>query len=194
MSSGALLDDNVLLTAAHNYASPRAPFSFVRDRSVQCGTGVALAGTPVWEVNGGFNRGMQVRYPAGFRPYDWASDYALIAFGERAPQPSSFRLPRADEPTIPTDSVVFIAGFPSESQNTGSLLYHGRAKITSATDSELVYDLDTEKGLSGSPVWIQSGGDFVLVGIHVAEGRAHRLNERSLRDVRQWQQEFTVQE
>ncbi|HEX8693163.1 MAG TPA: trypsin-like peptidase domain-containing protein [Longimicrobium sp.] len=195
VSSGALLEDDMLLTAGHNYASPHAPFSVVRDRSVECGPGVAMESSPWWRVEGGFDRGDQVRHPAGFSAFDWARDYALVALGVRASRSSSFRLPRPGEILVAKDDTIFIAGYPAEDPKTGSILYHGRAKVTEVSESVIVYDLNTEKGLSGAPVWVERNGEFVLVGVHVGEGKqgeakAHRLTDASLQNLAAWRAEF----
>jgi len=190
-SSGVLLGKNMLLTAAHNYASPRAPWAVVRDRNIQCGTGTVRSSAPWWTITDGFDRQSQVRTPPGFAYHDFGRDYALVGLGKKAPSESSFRLPRPDEDSLlARGSVVFIAGFPAEGRNSGSILFHGRARIRTIDAFGFEYELETERGLSGSPVWIERNGEFIIVGIHVRNGGAVRLTNVALKYLEEWQNEF----
>lgn len=193
VSSGALLEDDLLLTAAHNFATLK---TIARDRSVECGVGV-VSGEPWFRVYGDYDRHRQMRHPTEYPGAGWAADYALLWLNPSAPRPSSFRLPGPGEDAPGTDSIVTVAGYPSEPPNTGSLMFHGRGEVVpSNEEGVLYYKLNTEKGMSGSPVWAQRNGEFILIGIHVGEdtaqglGIAHRLNPRSLQNIDRWRAGF----
>lgn len=189
VSSGALLDADLLITAAHNYAS-YGPWSVVVDRSVECGAGVAAPGSMWWRLGGGFDRITQIRNSPETRGSDWAHDYALIWLGRSAPRRSSFRMRLPNEELIDRDSIVYVAGYPAEGATEGSVMMHGRAKVDSIASSVIYYRLDSERGLSGAPVWVNSGNDFVIVGVHVADGRAHHFEGQSLANISQWRTAF----
>ncbi|HEX6372837.1 MAG TPA: trypsin-like peptidase domain-containing protein [Longimicrobium sp.] len=195
VSSGALLDDNLLLTAGHNYATLK---SIARERSVECGMGV-VPEQPWFSVyDDNYDRHRHMRHPAEYPGAGWAADYALLWFGTPASRPSSFRLPEPGQDVLlGTDSIVTVAGYPSEGANTGSLMFHGRGKVIPSDDEDVFYySVNTEKGMSGSPVWVERNGEFILVGVHVGGdlqrnlGIAHRLNSRSLQNIARWSAGF----
>ena len=58
-----------------------------------------------------------------------------------------------------------------------------RGRTTSVTPERLVYDLDTYEGQSGSPLWAQVGGQFVVVGVHTWGDQANNSGVRVTDDV-----------
>jgi V8-like Glu-specific endopeptidase len=171
VSSGVLLDDNLLLTAGHNYASPKAPWSVVTDRWVQCGVGFAgrTADKPLWQLRYGFDRKKQVRSPPDYKYHIYNRDYALVRLTENVPWTSDFEFPDERSLELANGDTVWIAGYPAEYPNDGSMLYHGRATVRNVTNDTFEYELNTEGGTSGGPVWVVRDDRFIIVGIHVEQ-------------------------
>jgi V8-like Glu-specific endopeptidase len=194
VSSGVLLDNNLLLTAGHNYASPSAPWSVLSDRWVQCGVGFAgrTADTPLWQLRNGFDRRRQVRNPPDYEYYRYGRDYALVSLTKRVPWTSAFEFP--DERSLELDDgdTVWVAGYSAEDPNDGSILYHGRTVVRKVTNDTFEYELSTERGVSGAPVWVSRNGKFILVGIHVAAGKAAKISPQALANIRRWKAELSI--
>jgi V8-like Glu-specific endopeptidase len=75
------------------------------------------------------------------------------------------------------DQVAFVAGYPADGPNNYSMFWgdgkvFGHRHPTPIHDIDLLmqHTVDTGKGQSGSPVWIEKGGARYLVGIHIKEG------------------------
>lgn len=85
---------------------------------------------------------------------------------------------------------VFVAGYPGESRRvkgaTGKKLFVGEGKVTKVRGSLFGYDLETAKGVSGGPIWMERGGRRLLVGIHLGsdiggiEGAVGRMIDAAL--------------
>ncbi|HEY0014695.1 MAG TPA: trypsin-like serine protease [Longimicrobium sp.] len=192
VSSGALLDNNLLLTAGHNYASPSAPWSVVSDRWVQCGVGFAGRTTdnPLWQLRSGFDRKRQVRNPPDYEYHVYGRDYALVSLTNHVPWSSAFEFPDERSLQLVDGDTVWVAGYSAENPNDGSILYHGRTIVRNVTTDTFEYELNTERGVSGGPVWVVRDGKFILVGIHVAADTAARISPQTLANIRRWKTEL----
>lgn len=192
VSSGVLLDNDLLLTAGHNYASPSAPWSVVSDRWVQCGVGFAVrtADDPLWQLRNGFDRKQHVRNPPDYKYYVYGRDYALVSLMAGVPWSSDFEFPDERSLELVDDDTVWIAGYSAETPNDGSILYHGRAIVRNVTADTFEYGVNTERGVSGGPVWVVRDQKFILVGIHVAAGKAARISPQALINIRRWKAEL----
>ena len=112
--------------------------------------------------------------PAGYDSYVYPKNYAVVALCNRPGEHSAeFTLPTADEADklVAVGTEVRIAGHPAEEsaegETKGARLYH-------------------QKGLSEAPVWIERAGRYVLVGIHVAEGKVRHLDQDAVEKIEQW--------
>ncbi len=52
--------------------------------------------------------------------------------------------------------------------------------MLSVKDYILFHDLDTVYGTGGGPIWLESGNNLILVGIHVARGSDERGKRAAL--------------
>tara|TARA_B100000700_G_C15046508_1_gene858219 strand:- start:1325 stop:2224 length:900 start_codon:yes stop_codon:yes gene_type:complete len=197
--SAALLSNGVLLTAAHNFYKPWYP-STVTQYAVNCGFGV-VAGNEGFSFYAKKEEDVRTTIPASFRFHDYDNDLALVATCQRE-QETKFRLPKNYQEVIKLiERPVTLAGFPAESdkssggvQLSGSQMFHGIINLdktnqfcTDQYGDTLRYArtnppscLDTYGGQSGSPLWVKSSDDYVIVGVHVAEATAVMLTQEKI--------------
>jgi glutamyl endopeptidase len=84
-----------------------------------------------------------------------------------------------------------IGGYPVD-KPTGTLWFHAR-RIDSITRTNLIYNIDTAGGQSGSPVWGIKDGERYVVGIHTNGGFSGnsgvRITKSVIKKIRQWRAE-----
>lgn len=193
ISTGFLISSDHLLTAGHNFYSPRT--NRVIARKTRCGLHQAQS---VWEPEDDFHRS-QLRVARKYR-WDFAHDYALSRVGSHAPFAAAFRLPRGDEAALRLDdtTTIHVAGYAAERENdphNGKVLYYATGRILHSDDPRRIYyGIETEGGMSGGPVWIERGGEYIVIGIHVggavvdgrSRGFARRLDADALTEIQSW--------
>lgn len=123
------------------------------------------------------------------RGEDPAFDYGLIRLrdGELGGKVGTFSLANLD-PSILKASELNTAGYPSDMQPS-SAQHFNAGPCDAVYAQRLQYFLDTWKGASGSPIWVKSGQDRVVVGIHNyghCPNLATRVNARVLEDLQTW--------
>ncbi len=99
-----------------------------------------------------------------------------------------FRLPAPGEVValMGSGKTLHFAGYPGSEGHNGRQL-KGAVTTRYFRDGGLLgYDIDTATGNSGGPVWFEEGGDCILAGIHVIEGKAVLLDGASLEEVNAW--------
>jgi V8-like Glu-specific endopeptidase len=180
-SSGAILDGRHVLTAAHNVHSTR--LSEVRSIEVSVGRTRVDGAATVRVVD------QRVASQYGWRKF--AHDYAVLRLAAPVAVPEPFGLPSASlEPAV---SQVRIAGYPGASggERDGKHMFAATGPGRRAPDGPFLdYDIDTETGNSGGPVWIEQDGTHpVIVGVHVTElqgtsGRARYCDPEMVHAVR----------
>lgn len=158
-STGALLAQTQLLTAAHNVYSPA--YNRISDGRAECGRdGTTAAWTPR-ETFGARDQ----RAAAGYFWRVFRRDYALVRLSTAAPYPADFRLLRPDEAAPVTTETVHVAGYPG----TSGRMHHASGRVREVSRGLIHYTVDTNRGMSGSPVWVEREGEYVIVGVHVSE-------------------------
>lgn len=163
--SGVLINNNFILTAGHNLLS--RGLDTIKKVTVTLGRNV---NQHIWESQRLYVGATQVA--EDFRYKNFPRDFAIIYLGDNRPDiNSSFRLPNTGEIAnfVNGGKTLYLAGYPGET--------HGgkTPKIASSNSSRIdggliYYDINTAKGNSGGPVWFEHNGEFILAGIHVAEG------------------------
>ena len=81
-----------------------------------------------------------------------------------------------------------LAGYPVDKPR-GTQWFHAE-RLVRVTSTDLIYEIDTEGGQSGAPVWRLSGGERTVVGIHTTgrgvNNRAVRINATVSHFLNKW--------
>ena len=123
------------------------------------------------------------------RGRDAAFDYGVIRLpnGDLGARTGVF--PIADLTTeVLRASELNTAGYPADMKPSEAQHYNA-GPCDAAYPQRLQYLVDTWKGASGSPVWVRSGEERVVVGIHNyghCPNFATRVNARVLQNIRAW--------
>lgn len=128
-------------------------------------------------------------------PREWddgreaAFDYGVVRF-ETPPFPTGihiFALANSSDEEL-EGAILHTAGYPSD-MKLSTRLHYNHGPCGEAEPMRLQYMLDTWKGASGSPVWIEKEGTPHVVGIHNyghCPNRATRLSQRVIDDISKW--------
>lgn len=85
-----------------------------------------------------------------------------------------------------------IAGYPADRDSATKQYFHARTLIN-ATTKRLVYDIDTFGGQSGSPIYLNTGGQRVAVGIHTTgssrSNSGTRITNAVFKNMTNWRNE-----
>lgn len=186
--SAALLANGILVTAAHNFYKPFYPSQVIKYHA-KCGGGIK-EGPENFSYDSKSKREVIFKHPTEFQYHDYPIDFALVTTCQSTESP--FRLPKhVDEVRELLKGPVVTAGFPAESNKkiqgialNGGQMFHALIKIDESDlegetirYSHLGLDIDTYGGQSGSPLWVESGDGYVIVGVHVAEATATIFNQ-----------------
>lgn len=97
-----------------------------------------------------------------------------------------------------THQQLNIAGYPNDVGNS-NFIHHSANLAKSVSDEAIVYEIDTWKGQSGSPIWVQETADSapLIVGIHAGTivksdgiaNRGARMTPERLALVEGWRKE-----
>jgi V8-like Glu-specific endopeptidase len=113
---------------------------------------------------------------------DSRSDYAAIFLAQDVGSGTGFFVVPPSPSLVANGSIVHMSGYPIP----GLRQMHGSGAVTDINASTLTYDVDTEDGDSGSPVYIDAF-DPILVGIHRADnGRAVPVTSAVASQIRTW--------
>lgn len=67
------------------------------------------------------------------------------------------------------------AGYPRNQGGNALWMFSGKLGLLTEHGATMLYDGDLSEGQSGSPVWIDQGGQLNLIGIAVARGSGNRI-------------------
>lgn len=186
-STGLLLGNKHILTAAHNFATFR--FLGIPSRAVYATCRIAGHGNEEILDIADFWRPASVDIPRRYRKYVYRYDYCLLTLKNELNISSDFELPEMGAMNLAVDDEVFVAGYPDGSK----LMQWGKGRVTNISDHLFTYDVDTETGNSGGPVWRKTPeGKFQLVGVHVSaardssRGQARLVNDELLTALNGW--------
>lgn len=86
-------------------------------------------------------------------------------------------------PTSYLNENVYVSGYPAE---RGKKLYKMDGIIHKVTQSQIYYEIDTENGQSGSPVYLGNGSNRYCVGIHSGQRTTENVGIRITRCIFEW--------
>lgn len=127
-------------------------------------------------------------------PQEWRSsgnvafDYGAIKLSKPADQKIGyFSLADLADQEL-RDAILNTAGYPGDMAPSDHQHFNA-GPCEAVYPQRLSYLLDTWTGASGSPIWVKSGEERVVVGIHNyghCPNKASRVNARVLADIRGW--------
>lgn len=189
-STGALIARRQLLTAAHNVHSPF--FNRIRNSELRCGRSADAA---EWAPQQKFGARDQ-NTAHGYTWRRFGRDYARVHLPVAAPYAADFRLLRPEETPPSVGDTVHVAGFPWTDDVVQGKMYETEGEVVEVTPQFLYYDADTRGGMSGGPIWIERGGEFIIVGVHVAgtdsmpsapaRATARKIDPEAFAAIRHW--------
>lgn len=183
--SGVLISDRHVLTAAHViYDVIQNPVQYDLEVTIALDGGKDL---------GRFARSSKPQVPSLYVPNETDYDYALITLSHPVGQ-SKFDelkgdklcfwgspdcgagtvLVRVDPKNLVTQS-AYTSGYPKNKGMSAMWCFSGLLAYVGEKERTMTYTGDVTEGQSGSPVWIERGGKFILVGVVVARGSTNRV-------------------
>lgn len=111
-------------------------------------------------------------------------DYGVIFLDDAVPgtQVGNFAV-EAFDPSMLRGTDAQVSGYPADRDRATFQYFHMRPMID-VTDTQLVYDIDTFGGQSGSPIWQDTAEQgIVAVGIHTTGGVTSNSGTRITSDV-----------
>jgi V8-like Glu-specific endopeptidase len=118
------------------------------------------------------------RFQRSMNGQDYAAIYVPQPVGESV---GTFGIATLDQPL--TAARIEVAGYSH--RDGGVAQWSGIGPVVSVDANEIQYEVLTETGQSGAPVWIVGDHDY-LVGLHVADDKAIRFTEQIVQDLLAW--------
>ncbi len=171
--TGFFITDKSILTAAHNFSCAKANH---KDTSkvvrIDIGIVAKVSGyTQTYTVTSSTaNMYIPAAYSADKKNYDYACIH-LTAGSLAAPVLTLYNAPESEleasnlicmgyDPLTPPNNEPFVKQNP--------YLYKGVGKSTRLNEHIIYYNIDTDRGQSGSPVMIMKDGKYQVVAIHTS--------------------------
>lgn len=193
VSSGALLQDGVMITAAHNFYSTW--YNKAKGVRIECGIGSQPNQTATYsELNLGIDNQIYVSSNYKWGPFSEDVSFVRICDSQsQVPTASPFRIVTKEElREVKEGKEIYVSGYPAEKPYTGSVLIHLKTTIKVKESGIIEYAYaDTYGGMSGSPIWYLNDQDErIIIGVHVrGGGGGYILSETVIDEVTTWKNE-----
>ncbi len=180
IGTGTLIGKDVVLTAAHNLYHKQ----YGRVETIDVIPGYSSGGGPF-----GTKQTSAFNYNDDFEnDQSLKNDYGIIRLGSSFAGTGFLGMGNLSNSDL-SNALLNIAGY-SEYGSYGDRLYFHSGGTTSYDQDSIQYNLDTEEGASGAPIFIRINSQIYVIGIH-AEGyysgnKAVRLNQRVYADLTRW--------
>jgi V8-like Glu-specific endopeptidase len=158
--SGALFEDDLLLTAAHcvHEGNTNTAYAVI---SVDPGRSESNAVPRPFTRSGELARVVPNQW---INSGDWGHDWAIIHLDFSYQTTGWFGFADYSDGTL-DPMALYTYGYPGDQSPFPSLWGMG-CSVSRSQSQELYHDCDTFDGQSGSPVWVRTGGSRYIVGVH----------------------------
>lgn len=79
-----------------------------------------------------------------------------------------------------------VAGYPADGGYDGEFLTYQRDTCGNIFPKTFSHNLETFRGNSGSPIWIEKDNKYIIVGIHTFGESATKLDKEYIRLIKKW--------
>tara|TARA_R110000764_G_scaffold127577_1_gene215390 strand:- start:163 stop:975 length:813 start_codon:yes stop_codon:yes gene_type:complete len=199
-STSVFLNKNFILTAAHNVHTNF--LSRIDWLNIQVGKYKQSYRVEGIEINGRKKFTELKRVPKNYsfakkpaKRIDW--DFALIYIPDellseefKSKWKKSFYLDKQYK--LKKGDSIYIAGYPAGKTATNSDKYDGdymiyqKGIVSQINQKHFYHNFYTEKGSSGSPIWVINESRRIIVGIHTFPNKATMLDNSSISLIEQW--------
>lgn len=188
IETGFFVSPRIILTSAHNMHSS----VWSRVKSITLTPGKNRDAIPYgrkvlnFKTAKDYQKHVKVANGYNFIKDDICDEYAFIIlpdenfynqiFKEEGDKP--FRLGVFDKLVTPS-TTLHLCGYPAESKD-GQAQWYQKGSFSEKKSCSFSYNLQSEKGNSGSPIWVEKDGEYHAVGIHegtVGIGRAYKIGK-----------------
>ena len=182
--TGFLINPRLVLTAAHNLVGSNGMYA----DKIKVSPGYSLSSNSQYQWSQRFQTSSAYAYDRSI-----ANDYGVI-FLDNSFQGNlgHFGLSTYDDIRI-KNFYLNIAGYP-RFKSYSHRLYHQWGKSKSLSSEYIEYDMDTEVGFSGAPVFIGLEDKWIAVGIHskgnIRGNKSVRVNSKMIKSVKKWIREL----
>jgi V8-like Glu-specific endopeptidase len=187
-STGFFITPNTIMTNAHNVYSNF--FTRVTDININPGRNLDFIALDPKTIVGRKQVKNTVKIPKEYSFYQVSSrrvnhDYAIIQLANYSTFNNiAFELAKVDSLVSVNDNVI-ILGYPGETKS-GKEQYLAEGKLTSINDKTIEYNISTETGNSGSPVYVFSNGIYYVIGVHAFPNQATKINREVIEKIKAW--------
>jgi V8-like Glu-specific endopeptidase len=188
--TGTLIGSDKVLTAAHCVRDVKSTPAVIRVIPGKRRSGSSRSAEPF-----GFAMGRRVDMPAGHHLAGDRFDYAVITLDRHIGRRTGWwrRIAAWSDDRVRVRRAN-IAGFPRDKHARGDHMYWTFNSFVSVTGARMEYLHDTERGMSGSPLWIRWRNARTIIGVHsarddgvgVVANRGVHITAGILSEIRGW--------
>ncbi|OUS00376.1 hypothetical protein A9Q86_10410 [Flavobacteriales bacterium 33_180_T64] len=89
---------------------------------------------------------------------------------------------------------IHVAGYPADGNNDGKyfgdLMIYQIGEVQKIGDKHFYHNFYTEKGNSGSPIWVEHEGKRIIVGVHTFPNKGTLLDKENILIIKSWMSEI----